>query len=429
MEIERPQYLQKLIRKQFNGKVKIITGIRRCGKSYLLFHLFKNHLLQSGVKQEQIIEIALDELDNTPYRNPFKLDRFIRDRMVSPAIRYYAFIDEIQFSSAIKNPYTEEGEKITFVDALLGLMKLPNLEIYVTGSNSRMLSSDILTQFRDRGDEIHMNPLSFAEFYAASPDKIHALRDYSIFGGMPYLLELTEPEEKINYLKTLFTETYLRDIIERNHLKNSSEILEILLDFISSAIGSLTNTAKLESRFQSEKHISISHTTIAQYLTWFEEAYLISGAKRYDVKGSRYFSTPMKYYFTDIGLRNARLNFRQVEQTHTMENMIYNDLISRGYSVDVGVVPVRRKEGDRRVSSQLEIDFIVNRGTSRCYIQSALRVDTKEKQIQETASLREVKDSFRKIVVLGDDIIPWHDENGIYYVGIQDFLLKGLENI
>lgn len=241
MEIERPQYLQKLIRKQFNGKVKIITGIRRCGKSYLLFHLFKNHLLQSGVKQEQIIEIALDELDNTPYRNPFKLDRFIRDRMVSPAVKYYAFIDEIQFSSAMKNPYTEEGEKITFVDALLGLMKLPNLDIYVTGSNSRMLSSDILTQFRDRGDEIHMNPLSFAEFYAAVPDKIHAFRDYSIFGGMPYLLELSEPEEKINYLKTLFTETYLRDIIERNHLKNSSEILEILLDFISSAIGSLTN--------------------------------------------------------------------------------------------------------------------------------------------------------------------------------------------
>ena len=429
MEIERPQYLQKLIRKQFNGKVKIITGIRRCGKSYLLFHLFKNHLLQSGVKQEQIIEIALDELDNTPYRNPFKLDRFIRDRMVSPAVKYYAFIDEIQFSSAMKNPYTEEGEKITFVDALLGLMKLPNLDIYVTGSNSRMLSSDILTQFRDRGDEIHMNPLSFAEFYAAVPDKIHAFRDYSIFGGMPYLLELSEPEEKINYLKTLFTETYLRDIIERNHLKNSSEILEILLDFISSAIGSLTNTAKLESRFQSEKHISISHTTLAQYLTWFEEAYLISGAKRYDIKGSRYFSTPMKYYFTDIGLRNARLNFRQVEQTHTMENMIYNDLISRGYSVDVGVVPVRRKEGDRRVSSQLEIDFIVNRGTSRCYIQSALRVDSKEKQAQETASLREVKDSFRKIVVLCDDIIPWHDENGIYYVGIQDFLLKGLEEI
>jgi len=415
MEIARNHYLQELLDRRENGSIKVITGLRRAGKSYLLFHIFYQYLLSEGIPEDHILRIPLDDDDYEELRERHVLSAFIKSK-ITDGNMYYLLLDEVQFCE-------------NFESVLNGLSRKENLDIYVTGSNSRMLSSDILTQFRDRGDEIHMNPLTFAEFYAATPDKIHALRDYSIFGGMPYLLELTESEEKINYLKTLFTETYLRDIIERNHLKNSSEILEILLDFISSAIGSLTNTSKLESRFQSEKHISISHSTIAQYLAWFEEAYLISGAKRYDVKGSRYFSTPMKYYFTDIGLRNARLNFRQVEQTHTMENMIYNDLISRGYSVDVGVVPVRRKEGERRVSSQLEIDFIVNRGTGRCYIQSALRIDSKEKQSQETASLREVKDSFRKIVVLGDDIIPWHDENGIYYVGIQDFLLKGLEKI
>lgn len=431
MEIERPYYMNQLLRRQNNGRIKIITGIRRCGKSYLLFHLFRNYLISQGVEKDRIIELALDELANARLRNPFELDAWIRKQIRPYSGKYYIFIDEIQFSTEEKNPYVSEGT-VTFVDALLGLMKIPGVDIYVTGSNSRMLSTDILTQFRDRGDEIHLNPLTFSEFYEATPDKLHALRDYSTFGGMPYLLSLTTPEEKSDYLKSLFRETYIRDVVERNHLKNDEEVLDILLDFISSAIGSFTNPAKLENRFRSEQKISVSHTTIAQYLKYFEESYLIRSARRFDVKGSRYFSTPLKYYFTDIGLRNARLNFRQVEQTHIMENMIFNELTAAGYNVDIGVVPVRQRDPDNpdiRRSRQLEIDFIVNRGTGRCYIQSALNMDSREKQEQEIASLRNVNDSFRKIVILGNDILPWHDENGIFYVGFQDFLLKGLSGI
>lgn len=348
--IKRDYYLKQLIRKKDNGRVKIITGIRRCGKSYLLFRLYREYLLSEGIKENQIIAIALDEIENIGYRNPFKLNEYIKDKSKNKNKKYYIFIDEIQLSEAVKNPYLENSENnITFVDVLLGLMKVENLDIYVTGSNSKMLSGDVLTQFRDRGDEIHVNPLSFSEIYDLYEDKTLAFEDYIIYGGMPYIFSLESDEEKSKYLKELFYETYLKDILERHKIQNEKEIFEVLLDFVSSAIGSLTNSNKLAKRFLSEKRINISSLTISKYLGYFEEAYILYSAKRYDVKGSRYFNTPVKYYFADIGLRNARLNFRQVEETHIMENIIYNDLIRRGYNVDVGVVEHEvNKDGIRK---------------------------------------------------------------------------------
>ena len=338
MIIERKQYLDELIKKKDNGRIKIITGIRRCGKSYLLFELYKNYLLKNSIAENQIIEMALDDIENSGYRDPFKLNEYIKNKITSDK-RYYIFIDEIQFSRSVKNPYIDdEDEKITFVDTLLSLIKRKNLDIYVTGSNSKMLSKDILTQFRDRGDEIHVYPLSFAEMSSCYDDKDKAWEDYVLCGGMPFVLEMDTFEEKSRYLKGLFEETYIKDIIDRNQIKNSEEVLEVLLDFVSSAVGSLTNPLKLSNRYASEKKINISNNTISKYLTYFEEAYVLYAAKRYDIKGSKYFSTPLKYYFADIGLRNARLNFRQVEETHIMENIIYNDLLRRGFNVDVGVV-------------------------------------------------------------------------------------------
>ncbi|MDD4082380.1 MAG: ATP-binding protein [Sphaerochaetaceae bacterium] len=423
MHIERNQYLNKIIKKKDNGRVKIITGIRRCGKSYLLFKLYKNYLLENGIKEAQIIEIALDEIDNIKYRNPFKLNEFIKNKITEDK-RYYIFIDEIQFSMAIKNPYTDNSEdKITFVDTILGLMKLDNLDIYITGSNSKMLSKDILTQFRDRGDEIHLYPLSFSESYNCYEDKSLVWQNYILFGGMPYILSLETFEERSQYLKNLFEETYIKDIIERNKIQNNREVLEVLLDFISSSIGSLTNPAKLEKRYLSEKKMNISHNTISKYLAYFEEAYILNSAKRYDIKGSRYFSTPLKYYFSDIGLRNARLNFRQVEENHIMENIIYNDLIRRDYNVDVGVVEYNQTKEGKNIKTQLEVDFIVNRGNIRFYIQSALALNSDEKKEQERNSLKRIDDSFKKIIIVKDDIIPRYDEKGIYYIGVKDFLL------
>ncbi len=430
MEIRRDQYLDQLIRKKGNGRVKVITGIRRCGKSYLLFEIYKQYLLDQGVKEDQIIEVKLDDLSDAEYRNPFALDKHIREQIKDKKRNYYVMIDEIQMCAEVKNPYLDDPEeKITFVDTLLGLMKIKNADVYVTGSNSKMLSKDIMTQFRDRGDEIHLQPLSFAEFKACCSDQVHAWRDYFTYGGMPYILQLQTHEEKSRYLKDLFEETYLKDIIERNDIRNDKEILEILLDFISSAIGSLTNPLKLENRFLTERKIRVSHNTIAKYLDYFKEAFLIDDAKRYDIKGSAYFDTPLKYYFTDVGLRNARLNFRQIEENHIMENIIYNDLIRRGYDVDVGVVEYSKREKDssgkeKKIRVQLEVDFVVNRGNQRYYIQSALNVDTKEKQEQETNSLNRIDDSFRKIVIIKEDVVPWYDEKGIFYIGIQEFLLN-----
>ena len=423
MIIERKQYLDELIKKKDNGRIKIITGIRRCGKSYLLFELYKNYLLKNSIAENQIIEIALDDIENIGYRDPFKLNEYIKNKITGDK-RYYIFIDEIQFSRSVKNPYIDdEDEKITFVDTLLSLMKRKNLDIYVTGSNSKMLSKDILTQFRDRGDEIHVYPLSFAEMSSCYEDKDKAWEDYVLCGGMPFVLEMETFEEKSRYLKKLFEETYIKDIIDRNQIKNSEEVLEVLLDFVSSAVGSLTNPLKLSHRYASEKKINISNNTISKYLTYFEEAYVLYAAKRYDIKGSKYFSTPLKYYFADIGLRNARLNFRQVEETHIMENIIYNDLLRRGFNVDVGVVEYFPNVEGKTTRVQLEVDFVVNRGNLRYYIQSAFAINSEEKKEQERNSLKRIDDSFKKIIIVRDNIVPRYDEYGIYYIGIRDFLL------
>ena len=423
MIIERKQYLDELIKKKDNGRIKIITGIRRCGKSYLLFELYKNYLLKNRIAENQIIEMALDDIENSQYRDPFKLNEYIKSK-ISDDKRYYIFIDEIQFSRSVKNPYIDdEDEKITFVDTLLSLMKRKNLDIYITGSNSKMLSKDILTQFRDRGDEIHLYPLSFAEMSSCYEDKDKAWEDYVLCGGMPFVLEMETFEEKSRYLKGLFEETYIKDIIDRNQIKNSEEVLEVLLDFVSSAVGSLTNPLKLSKRYDSEKKINISNNTISKYLIYFEEAYLLYSAKRYDIKGSKYFSTPLKYYFADIGLRNARLNFRQVEETHIMENIIYNDLLRRGFNVDVGVVEYFPSVEGKTTRVQLEVDFVINRGNLRYYIQSAFAINSEEKKEQERNSLKRIDDSFKKIIIVRDNIVPRYDEYGIYYIGIRDFLL------
>lgn len=424
MVIKRDYYLKKIIDKRENGRIKIITGIRRCGKSFLLFNLYHDYLLSTGVSEEQIISLSLDEIDNLAYRNPFRLNEYIKQKAVKKNQMYYIFIDEVQLSVAVRNPYVDNEEAdVTFVDVLLGLIKQSNLDIYVTGSNSKMLSSDVLTQFRDRGDEIHVNPLSFAEVYDLYENKELAFEHYTVYGGMPFIYSLKSSEEKNKYLKDLFQETYLKDILERNKIQNSSEVLGLLLDFTASAIGSLTNPSKLSRRFLSEKQITISSNTISKYLDYLEEAYVLYHAHRYDVKGSRYFSTPLKYYFADIGLRNARLNFRQVEDTHIMENIIYNDLLRRGYNIDVGVVEQDLRRGENRKKVQLEVDFVVNKGHQRCYIQSVLHVDSAEKREQETASLNRIDDSFKKIVIVRKHIIPRHDNHGILYLGVEDFLL------
>ncbi len=425
MIIKRDFYLNQIIDKKENDRIKIITGIRRCGKSYLLFNLYRDYLLSSGIKENQIITIALDQIDNIEYRNPFRLHQYIKQKTKNINKMYYIFIDEIQLSENVSNPYVETNEKnITFVDVLLSLMKHSNLDIYITGSSSKMLSSDLLTQFRDRGDQVHVNPLSFAEVYELFDDKSEAFEHYFVYGGMPHIYKLQNDEQKSHYLKQLFKQTYIKDILERNKIHNEQQILEILLDFTSSNIGSLTNPSKLANRFLSEKQIHISSNTIFKYLKFFEESYIIQCTYRYDVKGSKYFSTPLKYYFSDIGLRNARLNFRQIENSHIMENIIYNDLLRRGYNIDIGVVEHEFKNGSTRKKIQLEIDFVINKGHKRYYIQSALNIDNLEKKEQEITSLKKINDSFKKIVIVRNKIIPKHDENGILYIGLEDFLLN-----
>ena len=426
MELGRREYLEKLIDKKDNGRVKIVTGIRRCGKSYLLFELYTKYLLEQGIGEDQIIGIALDEMPNAKYRNPFELDKYIRARIVDKTKQYYILIDEIQFVSEIQNPYVDDPQaKIGFIDVVLGLMKIKNADVYVTGSNSKMLSSDILTQFRDRGDEIRVFPLSFAEFYDAyQGDKYNAWIDYYTYGGMPVTLTLSSHEQKSQYLRDLFTRTYLKDVVERHSIQNDTEVLENLLNIIASAIGSLTNPTRLSNTFASEKHLKISSATIDKYLGCFSEAFLISKAERYDIKGKKYIKTPAKYYFTDVGLRNARLGFRQQEETHIMENVLYCDLLRRGYDVDVGTVEYNyKKEDGKSARTQLEIDFVVNRGNQRYYIQSALSISDPEKRVQEISSLIKIPDSFRKIVVVGNRMNPWKDEKGILYMGIEQFLL------
>lgn len=426
MVIKRNQYLNKLISKKENGLIKIITGIRRCGKSYLLFKLYRQYLVDQSIKEDNIVEIALDELTNARYRNPMELDRYVRKRVSITEEMYYVFIDEIQLVANIDNPYINDGiSKIGFVDVLLGLMKIENVDIYVTGSNSKMLSSDILTEFKDRGDEIRVFPLSYSEFYDAFEDKRHAWREYFTYGGMPRLISLEKHEDKSKYLKDLFSKTYITDVVERNDISNSKEILEELLNFISSSVGSLTNPTKLANTFKSVKQITISNATISKYLDYFIDAFIIDKSIRYDVKGKKYIDTPLKYYYTDIGLRNARMNFRQQEENHIMENIIYNELVIREFDVDIGVVEYNWKDNTgKKIRSKLEIDFVANKGGKRYYIQSALSVSDEDKRQQEINSLKRVADSFKKIVVVKDDIIPWHDDFGILYIGVEQFLLE-----
>ena len=423
----REQYLKEIISKKDNGRIKIITGLRRSGKSVLLFQLYREWLLGEGVKEDQIIALALDILENARYRNPLELDKYVRDHMVDPKKRYYIFIDEIQFVSEIHNPYVDnEDAKITFIDVILGFMHMDNADVYVTGSNSKMLSSDILTQFRDRGDEIRVYPLSFAEFYNEyEGDKRGAWQDYYTYGGMPLATSLESHEEKSRYLKDLFDRTYIKDVLERHEIKNDTEVLDILLDVLASGIGSLTNPSKLANTFKSERQIGIGSETIEKYIGYFEESFLIEKAVRYDVKGRKYIGTPAKYYYTDLGLRNARLGFRQLEETHIMENVLYNDLIRRGMNVDVGVVEYNTKDADgKKIRKQLEVDFVVNQGGKRFYIQSALSIADPDKKEQEIESLKRIPDSFSKMVVVRDYLKPWQDENGITYVGIEQFLLN-----
>ena len=432
MRIERKRNLQRLIDSRQDGQIKIITGIRRCGKSYLWGVLYREYLLHDGVQPEQIISLELDNDFNARYRNPLELGKYLREMVSDTTKVYYILLDEIQMVETIRNPYLppEVDSKITFVDVLLGLKNLPNVDVYVTGSNSKMLSSDVATAFRDRGEEIHITPLTYDEFYAAYPmEKRFAWREFITYGGMPMVLQKRNHEEKAKYLQDLFKLTYLRDVIERNRLRADSELLDELLNVVASAVGSLTNPTRLANTFQSVKGLKIKNETISAYLDCFIDAYILAKAYRYDIKGRSYIDTPLKYYFTDIGLRNARLNFRQQEETHIMENILYNELVARGFNIDVGVVEYNYTLEGRKVRSQLEVDFVVNRAEKRYYIQSALTVADEEKRQQEVNSLNRIDDSYAKIVVVRDNILPWTDECGVHYINIEDFLLQRINEL
>ncbi|MCM1171449.1 MAG: ATP-binding protein [Clostridium sp.] len=425
MEVKRDYYLNQLIERKDNGLIKIITGLRRCGKSYLLFELYKKHLIQNGVKEDNILLLPLDDVVNARYRNPMELDTYVRKFVKEENQRYYIFIDEIQFVKEIENPWLKgTGETIGFVDVVLGLMKIKNADIYVTGSNSKMLSSDIVTQFRDKGDEIHLHPLCYSELVRAYGEESEKVwNEYLTYGGLPRILALKDRKAKIEYLSNLFEKTYITDVLERHEIKNDKSILDNLVRIVASSIGALTNPKKISDTFGSNLNIQISQTTINTYLDYFIDSFMIDKAFRYDVKGRKYVGTPLKYYFTDVGIRNALLEFRQQEENHIMENIIYNELVIRGYSVDVGMVEHRyRSEAGKDIRAQLEVDFIGRLGDSRIYVQSALNVDSPEKREQEIASLLKINNSFKKIVVVKDAIIPWTDENGICYVGIREFL-------
>lgn len=417
---------KKLISKKENGLVKVITGIRRCGKSYLLFNIYKDYLKSIGVEDECIICLALDDDENIRYRNPLELGKHIRGMTADESKTYYVFLDEIQKVVTIQNPYIEGVEdKIGFVDVVLGLMKHDNIDVYVTGSNSKMLSSDILTEFRGRGDEIRVNPLSFAEFYNAfEGEKRTAWQEYYTYGGLPLVMTKKSHEEKAKYLQSLFDAIYISDIMDRNKLVHEKSVLDDILNIVSSSVGSLTNANKITNTFKSAKQMNIGAPTVNRYLDYFIDAFLLYKSERYDVKGRKYIGSTLKYYFSDVGLRNARLNFRQQEENHIMENIIYNELCGRDFSVDVGVVEYCYKDAEKKSKrTQLEIDFVANKGSKKYYIQSTLTVADEEKREQEIRSLKRVGDSFKKIVVVKDNIIPWHDDDGILYIGIEQFLL------
>lgn len=411
MEIGRERYLGRLIAHKGNQRVKIVTGVRRCGKSYLLFQLFKRHLLESGVRPSHIIEIQLEDRSNRELRDPDACLAFIK-KQIKDAKPYYLLIDEVQLMPE-------------FEDVLNSCLHIQNLDTYVTGSNSKFLSKDIITEFRGRGDELYLRPLSFSEFRSTceSMSFDDAWKEYITYGGLPYCALLPTREEKADYLKHLFDEVFVRDIVERHKLQNDAE-LEILLNIVSSAVGSLTNPRKLEDTFASSGMGKLSASTIKQYLDHLCDAFLLEQALRYDIKGKKYISTPYKYYFTDMGLRNARLNFRQLEETHLMENVVYNELCMRGYSVDVGVVEINeRQEDGKYVRKQIEIDFVCNRADERVYVQSAFSIPTTEKRLQEERPLRNVGDGFRKVIVTKDNVVRHHDENGVLIMGLQEFLM------
>ena len=419
--IKRDSYLKRLIDKKENGLIKVITGIRRCGKSYLLFNLFYDYLLASGVKEEHIITVALDDDTYVRLRDPDELSKYLRERIVDKE-HYYILIDEVQYAitkEELKNP-----ENIRLYNVLNGLMRLRNVDIYVTGSNSKMLTKDVMTAFRGRGDELKVFPISFKEYYDfVGGEKAEAYEEYALYGGMPLVLSKKSDSEKMSYLRGLFTEVYFKDIVERYDI-TLSDVLEELTDDLCSSIGSLTNANKIANTLHTVKGVKVSSTTIANYLNYLIESFLFSNAKRFDVKGKKYFEYPSKYYCTDIGLRNARLNFRQQEETHIMENVIYNDLIRRGYSVDVGVVEIVERTEGKKVKKQCEIDFVVNVGSKKYYIQSALNVSDPIKMDSELRPLKNTNDFFKKIIVSKTSQKPWHDDDGILLLGLYEFLLN-----
>lgn len=421
-EIKRESYLNQFIAKQGNGMVKIISGVRRCGKSYLLFELFRNHLITSGVKKDHIIELALDDDENAIYRNPDNLSQYIHSKIIDNEEMFYLLLDEAQL--AISKEEYEGKEMIRLYGILNGLLRRRNVDVYITGSNSKFLSSDILTEFRGRGDEIRIHPLSFAEFMSIYPgDNYSGYREYSLYGGLPFLTTLTEPEDKIKYLNDLFRNTYLKDIIERHHLKGDV-IMDTLVDILASSTASLTNPNKLANSFVSHS-MKTNENTISSYIDHLIDAFLISKAKRYDIKGKKYIGSPFKYYFADIGLRNARLNFRQIEPTHAMENIIYNELINRRFNVDVGVVEKYMvNQNNQNSIAKLEVDFVCNKGSQRYYIQSSYSMPDNEKMMQETESLNRIQDSFKKVIVVQDNIYPYHTEKGYLVLNLFDFLLN-----
>lgn len=414
-----------MINYMWDGQVKVVTGIRRCGKSYLLNVLFRNYLLGQNVPQDCIISIELDLTKDIKYRDPLTLAEYVRSRCEGKSEQFYLFVDEIQMSDEVKNPYNPDGRKITFYDALNDLRSLPNLDVYVTGSNSKMLSKDILTEFRGRSDEIRVHPLSFAEYYSAvGGDKEDAFEEYAFYGGMPLVQSRPNDTAKVNYLTSLFSEVYIKDIVERRKIARE-DILGKLLDLLCSSVGSLTNPKKIADTLRSKTGENVSQNTISAYINHLEDAFLFSEAKRYDVKGRKYFEYPYKYYCEDIGLRNARIGFRQQEMTHIMENIIYNELIIRGFAVDVGVVYANEKNTSGSYSkSAREIDFIASAGGKKIYIQSAFALPDDSKAEQELRPFSIIGDSFPKIIVRKDIRKRWYDDNGVLNIGLIEFLLN-----
>ena len=411
MEIRRDTYLNKLISKRHNGLIKVVTGVRRCGKSYLLFELFREYLRKSQVPDDHIIEMAFDAYENKKYRDPGIFFPYLTER-INDQGQYYVLLDEVQLLG-------------DFESILNSLVRRKNVDVYVTGSNAKFLSKDIITEFRGRGDEVHMYPLTFAEFMSVyEGEKADGWRDYVLYGGIPLVLTFTTPDQKGDFLKSLFEETYISDIIGRNKVRNKAE-LEELLNILSSSIGSLTNPSKLSATFKSVKHTTISKVTIKRYIDYLEDAFLIDSAIRYDIKGKKYIDTPSKYYFTDLGLRNARLNFRQVEETHAMENIIFNELKVRGYNVDVGVIVMNETDPTgKKIRKQLEIDFVCNKGSKRYYIQSAFAMQDEKKMQQEERPLINTGDGFKKIIITKDALAPLYNEEGVLVMSIFDFLLN-----